>query len=86
MDSIRTQWLELRVLREKNGDSLTSLSKRSTVSLSYLSQLESGDREPNVVVTKKLAIALNVPLSVLEKERRIVDDLGLTEHAEAAAS
>lgn len=73
------QWLELRVLREKNGDTLTSLSKRSGVSLSYLSQLESGDREPNAVVTKKLAIALNVPLSVLEKERRI------TEQGEVAA-
>lgn len=71
MATERKQWLELRVLREKNGDSLTSLSKRSKVSLSYLSQLESGDREPNPVVTKKLAIALNVPLSVLEKERRI---------------
>lgn len=70
----RNQWLELRVLREKNGDSLTSLSKRSGVSLSYLSQLESGDREPNAPITKKLAIALNVPLSVLEKERRISED------------
>lgn len=79
MDTPRTQWLELRVLREKNGDSLTSLSKRSTVSLSYLSQLESGDREPNATVTKKLAIALNVPLSVLEKDRRIIDDLGILE-------
>lgn len=75
MQITRNQWLELRVLREKNGDSLTSLSKRTKVSLSYLSQLESGDREPNAVVTKKLAVALNVPLSVLEKERRIEVDL-----------
>lgn len=63
----RHPWLELRVLRTKNGDSLTSLSQRSGVSLSYLSQLESGDREPNARVTKALADALKVPISVLEK-------------------
>lgn len=63
-------WLELRTIRELNGDSLTSLHQRSGVSLSYLSQLENGVREPNPVVTKKLARALNVPVSVLEKHRR----------------
>ena len=60
-------WLELRSIRTLNGDSLTSLSQRSGVSLSYLSQLESGQREPNAVVTKKLAQALKVPVSVLMK-------------------
>lgn len=67
----RRQWISLRVIRERNGDSLTSLSKRSGVSLSYLSQLENGDRDPTPAATKKLAMALNVPLSIIEKERRI---------------
>lgn len=68
-DTSRT-WLELRVLREKNGDSITSLSKRAGVALGYLSDLENGKREPNAGITKKLAVALNVPVSVLEKHRR----------------
>ncbi len=67
----RRTWLELRVLREKDGHSLTSLAAKAEMSLSYLSDLENGRREPNARMTKKLAIALNVPVSVLEKERRI---------------
>lgn len=64
-------WLELRVIREKDGHSLTSLAKAAGMSLSYLSELESGNRQPNAQMTKKLAQALNVPVSVLEKHRRI---------------
>ena len=67
-------WQELRVIREKDGHSLTSLAKAADMSLGYLSDLENGRREPNATVTKKLAVALNVPVSVLEKERRIVAD------------
>lgn len=70
MGANQSVWLELRTLREMNGDSLSSLSRRSGVSLSYLSQLENGVREPNAVVTKKLADALKVPTSVLKKEHR----------------
>lgn len=64
-------WQELRVLREKDGHSLTSLAAAADMSLGYLSDLENGRREPNARVTKKLAVALNVPVSVLEKHRRI---------------
>lgn len=64
-------WMELRVLREKDGHSLTSLAAAADMSLSYLSDLENGRREPNARMTKKLAVALNVPVSVLEKRRRI---------------
>lgn len=64
-------WIELRVLREKDGHSLTSLAKAADMSLSYLSDLENGRREPNARMTKKLAVTLNVPVSVLEKARRI---------------
>jgi transcriptional regulator with XRE-family HTH domain len=63
-------WVELRVLREKDGHSLTSLARAADMSLGYLSDLENGKREPNARMIKKLAVALNVPVSMLEKHRR----------------
>lgn len=63
-------WWELRVIREKDGHTLTSLAKAADMSLGYLSDLENGRRWPNATMTKKLAVALNVPVSVLEKARR----------------
>jgi transcriptional regulator with XRE-family HTH domain len=66
----RQVWVELRVLREKDGHSLSSLARAADMSLGYLSDLENGKREPNARMTKKLAQALNVPISVLEKQRR----------------
>jgi len=60
-------WLELRVIRERDGHSLTSLAKASGFSLSYLSDLERGRRWPSKRVTRALADALRVPFSVLLK-------------------
>lgn len=60
-------WRELRVLRERTGWASADLSRESGVSAPYLSQLENGDRWPNPRVTKKLADALRVPVSVLER-------------------
>lgn len=68
----RQIWTSLRVLREKDGHTLTSLAHAADMSLGYLSDLENGRREPNPRVTLKLAHALNVPTSVLEKHRREV--------------
>lgn len=65
-------WMELRVLREKDGHSLTSLAKAADMSLGYLSDLENGKRTPSAPITKRLARALNVPVSVLEKPRQDV--------------
>lgn len=71
-----TSWTELRVLREKDGHSLSSLARAAAddtgkpMSLGYLSDLENGRREPSARITKRLARALNVPVSVLEKHRR----------------
>lgn len=67
-------WWELRVLREKDGHSKTTLAQATVLdgkpmSLSYLTDLENGRRQPNAKVTKALARALNVPVSVLEKHR-----------------
>jgi len=62
-------WQELRVVRTKDGHSLASLAKASGVSLGYLSDLEGGHRWPNPTQVKKLALALNCPVSVLERHR-----------------
>lgn len=62
-------WLELRVIREKDGHTLSSLAKAADMSLGYLSDLEKGKRAPSAPITKRLAVALNVPVSVLEKPR-----------------
>lgn len=71
----RRTWQELRVIREKDGHSLTSLAKAAGISLGYLSDLENGRREPNATMTKKLAVALNTPVSVIEKHRRIESEV-----------
>lgn len=70
-------WIELRVLREKDGHSLTSLAKAACspsgkpMSLGYLSDLENGKRTPSPAIIKRLARALNVPMSMLEPRRDI---------------
>ncbi|SLG71099.1 helix-turn-helix domain-containing protein [Mycobacteroides abscessus] len=60
-------WQELRVIRERTGWSSAELSRASGISAPYLSQLENGDRWPNATMTKKLAVALKVPVSILER-------------------
>lgn len=67
-------WQELRVIRTKDGHSLASLSKASGVSLGYLSDLEGGHRWPNATQVKKIALALNCPVSVLERHRNADSD------------
>lgn len=62
-------WQELRVIRTKDGQSLAELSRTSGVSLGYLSDLEGGHRWPNPTQLKKIATALNCPVSVLERTR-----------------
>lgn len=65
------------MLREKDGHSLTSLAKAALdangkpMSLGYLSDLENGKRTPSPAIIKRLARALNVPMSMLEPRRDI---------------
>lgn len=75
MQTTPRTWIELRVLREKDGHSLTSLARAAGMSLGHLSDLENGKREPTPAVLKKLALALNVPMSVLEKHRYPVEQV-----------
>lgn len=64
-------WQELRVLREKDGQTLSELARRAGVALGHLSDLENGKRRPTPVVIRKLAKALNVPMSILEPPRDV---------------
>lgn len=67
-------WQELRVIRTKDGQSLAELARNSKISLGYLSDLEGGHRWPNTTQLKKLAVALNCPMSVLERHRNVDSD------------
>ena len=62
-------WTELRAIRTKDGTTLTDLHHKTGTSLSHLSDLENGRRLPTPQILKKLARALNVPVSVLERQR-----------------
>lgn len=68
-------WVELRVLREKDGMTKTALAQAAGIALGYLCDLENGKREPNAVVRKKIAVALNVPVSMLEKRHWATEDV-----------
>jgi transcriptional regulator with XRE-family HTH domain len=75
-------WTEFRVVRDKDGQSLTDIHRATGISLSHLSDLESGRRLPTPQALKKIAKALNCPVSVLERQRRVDEngvDVALTE-------
>lgn len=55
--------------RKKAGLTKTALASQLGVSLSLISQIESGDRNANPAMLIRLAEALNCPLVVLERKR-----------------
>jgi transcriptional regulator with XRE-family HTH domain len=63
-------WTTLIAMREKDGHTMASLAKTAGISPGYLNDLEKGRRNPGPAVTRKLAAALNVPASAIEKYRR----------------
>lgn len=65
-------WHSLRVVRERSGWASADLARKTVLnekpmSPGYLSDLENGKRWPNAKVIKALALALNVPYTVLER-------------------
>lgn len=66
-------WHELRIIRERTGWKSAELARKVVIgpgkhmSPGYLSDLENGNRWPNQTVVKALAVALNVPYTVLER-------------------
>lgn len=61
-------WTEFRVFRTKDGQSLTDVHNATGLSLGHLSDLENGRRLPTPATLKKIARALNVPMSALERQ------------------
>ncbi|TMP41950.1 XRE family transcriptional regulator [Pseudoalteromonas citrea] len=59
--------LFIRSFRQANDETLQSLADRSGVSRSMISQIESGQKSPTIVVLAKLAIAMNIRLEDLVK-------------------
>jgi transcriptional regulator with XRE-family HTH domain len=58
----------LKILRIKDGSSVSVLARRVGISVQYLCDIESGHRKlkRNPALIKRLAEALNVPTSMLE--------------------
>jgi len=54
----------IRFCRQQRKLSIPELAKRAHLSKSYVSLLERNERDPPVSTLKKLADALNIPLSV----------------------
>ncbi|MCP2164510.1 helix-turn-helix domain-containing protein [Goodfellowiella coeruleoviolacea] len=59
----------LRVLRARQGLSLSELARRSGIAKGTLSQLESGSGNPTIETVFSLSNALDVPVSTLLTER-----------------
>lgn len=58
----------IRLRRQDNGWTLRELSKRSTVALGYLSELERGQKEASSEIVDSIAYALEIPTYVLVLE------------------
>lgn len=57
--------------REKAGLTRAALADRCGVSLSLISQIESGKRNATPTMLQKLAEAMNCPIVVLERKREV---------------
>lgn len=54
----------LSLCRTQKGMTKTQLSKAAGVSISYLTLLEQGKRDPNLSTINQICKALNVPMSI----------------------
>lgn len=78
---------KIRILRERAARSLGSLAAAAGISVSYLSEIERGNVYPAIDTLKKIAAALEIPLSQLvssggslgHKLRQIREQQGLTQ-------
>lgn len=59
---------KIRALREQRGYTLQELARRTSLSLSYLSEIERGSKKPSLKTMEKIASALNVPKTQLFEE------------------
>lgn len=54
----------LKLCRTQKGMSKTALAEKANLSISYLSLLEQGKRDPNLSTIDKLCVALSIPASI----------------------
>lgn len=55
----------IRIVREAKGMKLAMLAERGGVSVPFLSLVENGERQPSLVVLRKLAEGLGIPPETL---------------------
>lgn len=55
----------IKLCRNQKGFTKTKLAGLSGLSISYLTLLEQGKRDPNLSTIEKICNALNIPLTVL---------------------
>lgn len=54
----------LKLCRTQKGMTKTKLSELADISVSYISLLEQGKRDPNLSTVNKICSALNIPVSI----------------------
>lgn len=64
---------KLRALRQRNGLTMRRLADMLGVRDSYISQMETGDKIPNVAMLIKIADIFQVSLDQLARDEREVD-------------
>ncbi len=74
---------KLRALRVRNGWTLEELAQRVSLSKSYLSRLEDGDRQPSLAALLALSRAFVVPLASLFPQGRASRATVVTRAAQA---
>jgi transcriptional regulator with XRE-family HTH domain len=67
MDIRRRVGLNVKRLRHESGLSQEELAHRAEVHQTYLSGVETGRRNPSIVVLQRIAVALNVDLEDVTK-------------------
>jgi len=55
----------IKVCRQAKKLTQSQLAKKAKISISYLSLLERGMRDPNISILKSISKALNIPFAVL---------------------
>jgi transcriptional regulator with XRE-family HTH domain len=66
----------LKLCRTQKGITKTQLAEKADLSVSYLSLLEQGKRDPNLSTINNLCIALNIPASIFMFLASDVNELG----------
>lgn len=55
----------IKLCRTQKGYTQTELAQKASISISYLSLLEQGKRDPNFSTVEQIALALDMPISML---------------------